>query len=249
MDIRITRKKEYSIIVVEDELRALVNFLSSNYERIEIIAQCNDGSSMTTSELDDIINFENPNSRKIESLEINFGKSYSQGGNVEFSGGVFLSTCNLTIRETDDAKALKVAKEIEHRFEECRPWYSNLGKYFIYGLGVFMFILLSIPITVTVLFLADDKGNDAMLSPKIIIGIFLGLALSTIVSSVGSGAYLIKGWFWIFPKIWFDIGKQKAELQTRIKVRNFIFVGVIVTLILGVIGSIIATLITNRLTR
>ena len=245
MDIRITRKKEYSIIVVEDELRALVSFLSSNYEPVNIIAQCNDGSSMTTSQLEDIINFENPSSRKIESLQINFGKSYSQGGNVEFGGGVFLSTCNLTITETDDAKALKVAKEIEHRFEECRPWYSNLGKYFIYGLGVFMFILLSI--LVTVLFLADVKGNEAMISSKISIGIFQGLAIGAIGTLIGT--YLIKGWFWIFPKIWFDIGKQKTELQTRIKVRNFIFVGVISTLILGVIASIIATLITNRLPR
>jgi len=245
MDIRITRKKEYSIIVVEDELRALVSFLSSNYEPVNIIAQCNDGSSMTTSQLEDIINFENPSSRKIESLQINFGKSYSQGGNVEFGGGVFLSTCNLTITETDDAKALKVAKEIEHRFEECRPWYSNLGKYFIYGLGVFLFILLSL--FVTGLFLVDVKGNEAVLFSKISISIFQGLALGAIVSLVGT--YLIKGWFWIFPKIWFDIGKQKAELQTRIKVRNFIFVGVISTLILGVIASIIATLITNRLPR
>jgi hypothetical protein len=245
MDIRITRKKEYSIIVVEDELRALVSFLSSNYEPVNIIAQCNDGSSMTTSQLEDIINFENPSSRKIESLHINFGKSYSQGGNVEFGGGVFLSTCNLTIKETDDAKALKVAKEIEHRFEECRPWYSNLGKYFIYGLGVFLFILLSL--FVTGLFLVDVKGNEAVLFSKISISIFQGLALGAIVSLVGT--YLIKGWFWIFPKIWFDIGKQKAELQTRIKVRNFIFVGVISTLILGVIASIIATLITNRLPR
>ena len=245
MDIRITRKKEYSIIVVEDELRALVSFLSSNYEPVNIIAQCNDGSSMTTSQLEDIINFENPSSRKIESLQINFGKSYSQGGNVEFGGGVFLSTCNLTITETDDAKALKVAKEIEHRFEECRPWYSNLGKYFIYGLGVFLFILLSL--FVTGLFLVDVKSNEAVLFSKISISIFQGLALGAIVSLVGT--YLIKGWFWIFPKIWFDIGKQKAELQTRIKVRNFIFVGVISTLILGVIASIIATLITNRLPR
>jgi hypothetical protein len=243
MDIRITRKKEYSIIVVEDELRALINFLSSNYEPIKIIAQCNDGSSMTTSELDDIINFENPNSRKIESLEINFGKSYSQGGKVEFGGGIFLSTCNFTVTETDDAKALKVAKEIEHRFEECRPWYSNLGKYFIYGLGAFMLTLLSI--FVTALYLEDFKGNEAMLSSKMIIGLFQGLALGAILSLIG--IYLIKGWVWVFPKVWFDIGKQKAELQMRIKVRNFIFVGVIVALILGVIGSIIATLITNRL--
>ncbi len=244
MDIRISRKKEYSIIVAEHELRALVNFLSSEYEPIEITAKCSDGSSLTTPQLDDIINFENSNFRKIESLEVNFGKSYSQGGNVGFGGGIYLSTCSFTVKDTDDSKALKVAKEIEQRFEECRPWYSNAGKYVLYGGATVFFIILLL--STGLLFAINTQGKEQEFTSKITFGIFQGLLLGTLFSLVG--VYLAKTWFWMFPKIWFDIGKQKAELEKRIKVRNWIFGGIITTLLLGVIASIIATLITNRLT-
>ncbi len=130
MEIKITREKKYSIIVNEEELNSLIGFLDSQYTPIEIVTKCNDGSTLTTSKIEEIINFENSRFRKIEVIEISFGKSYSQGGNVEFNGKYhFLETCNFTVKDNDDAKALKVSKEIEARFEECKTWYSFLTKF------------------------------------------------------------------------------------------------------------------------
>ena len=117
MDIKIKRRITYSIVITEIELKALTNFLFSNYSNISITASCSDGSTLITKEIEDIINFENSNFRKIESMKLDFGEHNTEGGDVELSDGS-LSNCKFSVNESDDAKALKVAKEIEQRLKE-----------------------------------------------------------------------------------------------------------------------------------
>ena len=149
MDIKINRTTTYSIVITENELKALVNFLSSNYSNISITASCSDGSTLITKEIEDIINFENSNFRKIESMKLDFGEHNTQGGDVELNDGL-LSTCKFSVNDADDAKALKVAKEIEQRLEECKTWYSIKTFYsFIFWAGYGIVFLWSTMILLT----------------------------------------------------------------------------------------------------
>lgn len=247
MEITITREKKYSIIVNEVELRTLVNFLFAQYSAIKIVARCNDGSTINTSELEDIINFENSKTRKIENLDLNFGKSYESGGIVEFFGDRIFTSCRFTVREDDDAKALKVSKEIEHRLDECKTWYSFLRRFSL------SLILLAIYLLFRISYLWFQVATSSYKSsPQIsVLDLFniTALIIPFLLLFFLGIYYLEKAWNWMFPKVWFDIGKQKTELQKRVKIRGWIFGGVIVTLVLGIVASIIATLITNQLPR
>ncbi len=247
MEIIIAREKKYSIIVNEEELKSLINFLDSQYSPIEIVAKCNDGSTLTTSKIEDIINFENSKFRKIEIIEISFGKIYSQGGNVEFNGKYrFLQTCNFTVKDIDDAKALKVSQEIEARFEECKTWYSLLIKFPPSITISIIYFLIWIP-SLWIKLLSNTYKSSPNISIIDLINI-IGFLSPVVLLYFVSINYLDKVWAWLFPRVWFDIGKQKAEFQKRAKIRSWVFGGVILALILGILASVIATLITNQWT-
>ena len=248
MEIKIAREKKYSIIVNEEELKSLISFLDSQYTQIEIVAKCNDGSTLTTSKIEDVINFENSKYRKIEVIEISFGKPYSQGGNIEFNGKYrFLRTCSFTVKDNDDAKALKVSKEIETRFDECKTWYSLITK-FPPSISIsIIYLMIWIPNLWIKVFSNTYKSspNFSIIDLVNIIGILSPAFLLYVVSI----NYLDKVWAWLFPRVWFDIGKQKVAFQKRAKIRSWVFGGVILALIIGVLASVIATLITNQWTR
>lgn len=244
MEIKIKREKKYSVTVNEEELKSLVNFLASQYSPIEMIIKCNDGSTLTTHDLEDIINFENSKFRKIEVMEISFGKAYSQGGTVEFNSRyATLQTCEFTVKDNDDAKALRVSNEIEARFEECKTWYWFLTKFPPSLIIPFIYCLIWIPSLWINLFrnTLTSHPDISIIDLFNIIGVLLPILLLYIVSIV----YLDKAWAWLFPRVWFDIGKQKAQLKKREKIRIFVFGGVIGTMILGIIVNLISHWITK----
>lgn len=60
----------HSLLVEEDDLRFFFDLAKQEYEKLEVSANCIDGSVLESELVDDIIFFENPNYRRIVSISI-----------------------------------------------------------------------------------------------------------------------------------------------------------------------------------
>ena len=76
MKTDIYKNIRHSLLIEENELKALYSFISSKYTQVKVIAICVDGSRLETNEINDITSFENPNFRRIKIISIQARNNY-----------------------------------------------------------------------------------------------------------------------------------------------------------------------------
>lgn len=214
MQTNIKRKCAHAVVLNEEELRAISELLVTNYGELAISAECSEGSSLQTADLEEILAFENPNFRKIIAMAIGAGANHKERCTVTIREQSFTS-CEIEISDGNDGRALKVADELTKRLKECKPFYSIFARItptatvMILGLFWAMF-------TIWQAFL--QTGKLATENPSLIFMFYLCLPIIALYFL--SMSYIDRGWKWIFPKVWVSTGRQRQELDKRAKVRS-----------------------------
>jgi len=233
MQTNIQRQHKEAIILTPEDLKAISALITNNYAAPYIEAGCSEGSKLTTEDLQEILDYENPNFRRIESLNLRTFQGKGSSISITFNAGAE-STCVISIRDTEDKRALAVADELGKRLTLCRPPYSPLTKLTFAMLGAIALILAAaVFVGLSVWPQLTSKQLELSVGPLFKIVLPLVLVAMALIS------YIERGWNWMFPRLWFSIGRQNGELKKRENVRNLIFVVIGLAFVINIIANMV----------
>jgi hypothetical protein len=242
MKITITKKIKHSLLIEESELRALFNFLSSKYEKFWITTRCIDGSALETIVIDDFFNFENPNKKRIRSITIRaFSSDFDERVFLDIiTDGSLLFSYNkteLTVESRSQETAEIVTNTILSRLFEMKPWYDFLARYPIYNVLLVFFLGIS-PLVFLGYFLGFIRSSN--ISIKLPLEEVLGVIFLFVMGFLSVETILYTIQCYLFPKIFFMIGKQKKGMEIRIKWRYFLGVTIFISFVISLIANSIS---------
>lgn len=251
MEIAKAYSENKAVYVRHEELRYLHEFLTNSFSNVSYSANCIDDSTIHFNNIEELLSFENPNFRKIRSLEIygdnedgesKFYKPYLTYKNnlrIILGDKHMTSTISYKFNLNDLDTANRLENELKLRLKEFRPWYWFLAKFnFVLGISAAWFILsmltgiLSIQEKIEKMPI-QKTSPDLSLNEHLVI-IFAGIAL---IYSISYPLNKIKEY--VFPKTVIELGRQKKRNNNRHQVIYLIFIGVFLALLLNVLGGFI----------
>ncbi|MBU4348569.1 hypothetical protein KJ830_02250 [bacterium] len=252
MKFTISKEIKHAILIDENSLNDLFKFISEKYEKVEIIAKCNDGSLLETKDIKEILSFENPNYRKIISITITGRNSPEE--KLSFSiinkfppypisldfpfGGPSTAECTIVSEKEEIAKFN--SDKLKQMLLELKPsfFYDFLARISLLSIIALFWGTTSMIYWVKVFFgiIPKTSSNFSGIEAFSFIVILI-IALIVITYPFD----LLRQW--LFPKVFLLLGKQKKNMKTIQNYRTIIFV----VLILGMVISIAAGLLLRKI--
>jgi len=235
---RIRRNVRHALGMQPRDLMALWKLLRRSYTKVEVSAQCADGSILETQDIDELLGLDNPTFRRIQTIEISARTSYEDRLSLDL-GESTGSTAQLRIESENDTGALHLASEIVNLLREARPRYSPVARYKA------SFILAGVWVCSAVWASLNRVVGTSPPSPADRLSAVDLLNLSVFVGAV----FLLVVWpidtlqRWLFPRLFFGIGRQADEWSLRRRWRSIVFVG----FGLSVLASLVAAFLFERL--
>jgi len=229
MKIKIAKFTDHSLLVTDEDLLAIYRFVASKYDKVEVIANCIDGTSIETIDLQDVLSFDNPDFRRIREISIigHTGATERCNCGIDSDRG---SSGSIILHSESDEQATYVTKELQSRIREMKPWYDLIAQNYIWTvLAIAPFFLFTVPYTFR-LMIGEIQPTTSRFST--IDQINFVLVFSSVIFAICWPLNKLKGF--LFPKVFFQLGKQKRRYEVISKWRTFIFVGVVFAIILGV---------------
>lgn len=238
MKTTIEKTIKHSLILDESDVTSLFSFLTAQYPHVDIFFVCNDGSEITTNVIDDVVNFENANFRRIESLSMvaDSGKSYgSEYARLRIRGtwrGDQSAT--VSVKSETDSKAIYISQEIPKLLSGMKAGYDIFARLSLITLVGTAFILwglfrwLSLMLGLRKPMLNAPTDFSAVEIFNIVAWSFLVFALIVV------GLEFVR--MRLFPLVFFLIGKQRKKMEALNKWRW----GVLATMLFGIVSSLIA---------
>lgn len=237
MKTQIKRTIKHSLLIEPEELNSLYSFIRSKYNNAEIAAECNDDSQIETEEISDIINFENPNYRKITGITLSARNSYEDTLRLRINSSWPSDPATFTINSQNDESAVYIGQEIVKLFSEMKPGYDWLARISIIATVIGLWAVYGLIRTAAMLFgfvkPTPPLPNDLSSAEAFNIIILFILVLLGILALFEWIRMLL------FPRVFFMLGKQKKKMEKLIKWRWVVFTG----LVLSILSSLIASLI------
>lgn len=239
MKTTLSKDVRHSLLVEGSDLQSLYKFLLSKYEKVEATAKCIDGSKLETSEINEITSFENPNYRKIKFISIQAQNGPDERMSLDIWADRTFTNAELQIHSLVDEHALYISREILNRLAEMKPWYDWLTRVPVSYVLLGLWFIVSI--WNTALQVIGLRPPSSMLAKYSTIEVLNFVILFVIV--VLAVIYpLDRLQRYLFPKVFFMIGKQQRTMETIRKWRGFVFGGVIFAIVIGVVANIISQL-------
>jgi hypothetical protein len=221
-----------SFRVNEGTIDRIFNIFHQYGQSVSIKMQLSDNSELRTDDIDDIKKFANTKNRRIISLE--FNSSYkSDGPSIELSFKEYESVgaCIDYKLSGENRDVVHISNEIETIITFSKPIYSFLVTRSHYAIGVEIGLkIILLPLIVASIILSKLFIEEAIIQNYITnIMIFIwGVWIFIIV-------YLPILRFFI-PPASFEVGQGIA----RYEMKKFWRIGVLLSLIIGIIGSLLA---------
>ena len=230
----------HSLLVEENDLQSLLNFISSKYKSISIIAKCVDGSVLETEDITDIISFENPNFRRITSISISAGNDIEVILSINFHSYSLSDSAEISIVSRDDTHAVYMIKELANRMNEMKAPYDIVTRRTFLFLVIVPIVILSFgaffSITRYPRYIILPIYTPQIISESLSFLTFILLIFSIPIPSIALFIGIIK----LFPKLFFLIGRQKKTMETLKNRRRFLFSGLLLTVVLGILVNFIS---------
>ncbi len=238
------------LIIRERDIRRIGHFLESHFEKVEYTANrvdnfaCLDNNPIVTDSLDVLLNYDNPFFHRI--TQIRFFASISKPVRQEVElligpGGIFPNnTAELTTRYADRNWANKVKYEITERLNELRPWHTWLSKVpFIVALPAMLFLLSFVVVGITAIqkMFIGNAPNTSSTSSRLTEGEATVFAYLVVAILFLFGFIIDRFKSYLFPRFFFALGRQCENYERRQKFAYWLFVGIFLTLGLGVISN------------
>lgn len=233
---------DFPIIVSADDLKELSKMLSSNFEELEYTISTKDGARYTLNSLDEVLSYSNPDNRKIQRLCVRGRRRNSVNfihPSISISlldKSVYTKSCELEITQLDETEICYYSQRMNEFTKRITAPYRWLHKpVFNWIVGILFYILSAILCS---LYIDNAKIVSVILLRH-------GIPIICMIFSVIVTEKII---FRLFPECCFVIGEQKKQKDKIDKRKKLVFVTIILALVIGVLGSIIAYYIVQGLT-
>lgn len=231
-----TKYFKFQSTVTVDTLRSIDKYLHSRCDKVIYNFETSDGADYNADNIEDIVNYLNPSNAKIERVSIiaqNDGKYVSQNHIIVkfYNKSRWDSSASLYITDANSDEIIAVSKELGDIIKQTKADHS-----WIYSRWVFFLINLALSAIITIIsytyLVPIIKENNAswwfqifILQVVILVPLLFGF---------------IKAIEWAYPETIFEIGAQKLYYKKLLSRRKSLL-GLLLTIILGIISSIIAS--------
>lgn len=237
---KISCNPKHSLLVEKDDMHFLFNLVEQRYKNLEVTAKCIDGSSLESSNIADITSFENPDYRRITSISIRARTALTERFTCDISIDRTSSTAYIDIESESDKDAFYLKQEVLNRFSGMKPWYDPLTRISITELVFALWVFIGLFHTIRRAFGLIPRSPALSQISTIETLNFIVLIAITVLAITRSLDWIQK---YLFPKVFFLIGKQTKRMERIKKWRSFIFSSSIFAIITGVIGNFVSNLI------
>ena len=222
MNVNYSEELSQAFVVGPDELKKLVELLQNRIGKVSISADCIDKIQREFTTVKDLIDYENPKSKRICRIYLSAREGFEKSATIafrdssSFSGGVSLS---ITARED---VVLRLKDKMLDIVAGTRPWYNLLAHsdlatptgFVFYFLFLLVVIVLSTFIAFKFGLISDSKEGmefeDQLRSFILLTCIIFPIVYFTFFSK------LLK---WLFPSGVFTIGQGESQFETLKRVQ------------------------------
>ncbi len=228
---------DYPIIVSADDLKWLSDMLSSGFEELQYSINTKDGARYTLNSLDEVLNYSNPDDRKIQRICVKGNKKKGDKfiyPNISISlldKSVFTKSGELEIIQLEETELCYYSQRGEEFVKRIRApywWLHKSGFYWIVG-----FVLY----TLSAILYLHKVDSTELVNRVYNILVLQGVSAICMFFSMIVLERII---FRLFPECYFAIGEQIKHKDKLDKRKKIIFVTIILALVIGVLSSVIA---------
>ena len=229
---------KFQSIVTSDILRKVAHYLHSRSEIVKYEFETSDGAKYDTESIDNIIGYSNPSDAMIEKISLIAQKKeedryFAQNFIIVkfYDRESWDSSASLYIADASSDEIAAISKELGGIIKLAKANYSWIySSKFLNSIGLILSMAISILLYSYVVPLIKESNPSWYIVYLLLQFAILGCLFRLFV----------KIREWAYPESVFNIGEQEASYKMIIKRRNYIL-GVISTIVLGVLSSICAT--------
>jgi len=240
------REIRHALVIEEEELLKISGLIAEKYEEIEIIARCSDKTILKSKDINDIIRFENHNFRKIESISIKGFNSVEENLYLTIVNRDFISTtAEFSVSSKKEKDLNYILGKLDELFLGAKPWYNFLTKISVFW-SLFFPLLSIISGVVAILYLylkftgkilQDTSKLNLSTAEVLLITIIIICLLYIICSPIDK----LRGW--LFPKLFFLLGRQKKTMEKIESVRKVLFIVICIGLVVSIVAGLLLRII------
>lgn len=232
-----------SVVVYPEDLTYFDDFLRNSFNTIEYTAICEDGTEIRPNSLNELLEYENPDFKRIASITINALDGQSSGDSVEIiigMAGLPTSGAGVVRFNFKDIKRQNpIEDEVVNRIKGMRPCYFYLNKIsFKYFLPLSLLVFSLIMVAIGLL----RKFKGTILTMPVSTSRFTE-GEETVLALGVYGVFFLVGYFidcsrdYFFPKYFFCIGRQKKAFERRRNIVRFIFGAIFIGIIINIVAA------------
>jgi hypothetical protein len=254
MESKKTKYISHSVIVYPEDIKYFDEFLRKNFQKIRYEILCEDETKLKPANLNEILEYENPDFKKIASITFEASNEKNDNDSVEIvigkAGLSFLSsdTAMIHFYFSDIKRQIPVEDEIMKRIRAMRPWYFWLIK--IPFSFIFPFLLWGYSISLSAISLIKKLTGIIPLTPSTPptpSGFTEGEVSILVLATMGIlflvGFLIDNSRDYLFPKYFFYIGRQQKNYDKKRIIVNIIFGVIILGIIINLVSTIIASVL------
>jgi hypothetical protein len=239
----------HAIVVFPDDLKYFDEFLRKNFKTVTYEAVCSDETKLKPTNLNELLEYENPDFKRITSITCKASNEQKNNDDVEIiigkAGIFFTNTAMIQFNFSDIKQQMLVEDEILKRIGAMRPWYFWLSKI------PFSILLPLLPVgfsmALNAISLSKKLTGMVPLTPTPPSVFTENEAFIFVMATTGIlflvGYLIDQSRNYLFPKSFFCIGRQQKAYEKR-RTISYIFFGVI---ILGILINLASTIISSIL--
>ena len=233
------KKYEFATIITESDLKVVSALVSSKFEFVKYEIKTKDGAEYCVDNLDDILNYDNHDYRKIVLFRVKGNRNERDSfvfPNISISlydNSIYQETCILDIKGLDDTEIVYFSQKVKDFTEQIKApyWWCHKSAFYCV-MGIILYTILAFVSLRNGLSNEEDKA-------------YVFITLLVMSSSCGMLSVLLgrKLVSWIFPEGCFCIGEQKKYLHRKEKYRGIILWTILVPLIISIVAGIITSIL------
>lgn len=242
-----TTEVRHALVVRQGDLEYLDASLRKEFSDIRYGTRCEDGTVLRPENLRELLDYENPNFRRLASITVEASSGSPLGDHLEIRLGKadfsLNATGEATLRLHSLDKQQRLEQEIAGRIRDMRPWYSFFTR--LPFAVLFPAALLGLVLAINVVSVIQKLRGTYITQPSQPSSVTLTENESYVMQLGVFGILALVGHVfdrfreYISPRVFFCIGKQQHEFKKRQKIVHVIF-GVI---LLGVLINIVSAII------
>ncbi len=234
----LTKSYNFSLIITPKTIQSVNDVIAGLCKSVAYQIKTTDGAEYALDNIDNVLSYSNPSSRKIEKLKIKGNKEdsksfiYSDYEVLLFDNSLYDKSAIISIRDAEEKDIVFFEQRIDELIKGARApywWLYKSGFYWCIGIVLYL-ILATIILTNTDNVDASNKVYNILILQGVC-GACMAFSMYVLKKAIS----------YFYPESCFCIGAQNEFNEKRQRLRKIVFITVILTLFLGIISSLIAS--------